>query len=100
VPCVATDVGDCTWVLGPHGVIVPPRQSEALARALARLIDLGSGARRQLGQAGRARIVQHFSIHEVVRQYETLHLQVGAADSRRRPRRSAEIAHVRHRRAA
>jgi glycosyltransferase involved in cell wall biosynthesis len=100
VPCVATDVGDCTWVLGPHGVIVPPRQSEALARALARLIDLGSGARRQLGQAGRARIVQHFSIHEVVRQYETLHLQVGAADSRRRPRRSAELAHVRHRRAA
>lgn len=99
VPCVATDVGDCTWVLGPHGIIVPPRQSEALAIALGRLIDLGSEARRQLGQAGRARIIQHFSIHEVVRQYETLHLQVGAAQARRRPRPSAEVAHVRHRRA-
>jgi len=99
VPCVATDVGDCTWVLGPHGIIVPPRQSEALAIALGRLIDLGSDARRQLGQAGRARIIQHFSIHEVVRQYEALHLQVGAAQTRRRPRPSAEVAHVRHRRA-
>ncbi len=99
VPCVATDVGDCTWVLGPHGIIVPPRQSEALANALARLIDLGSDARRQLGQAGRARIVQHFSIHEIVRQYESLHLQVGASHARSRRSWGGEIAHVRHRRA-
>jgi glycosyltransferase involved in cell wall biosynthesis len=99
VPCVATDVGDCTWVIGPHGIIVPPRQSEALANALARLIDLGDDARRQLGQAGRARIIQHFSIHEVVRQYEGLHLQVGAADDRSRRWWGSEIAHVRHRRA-
>jgi len=99
VPCVATDVGDCTWVVGPHGIIVPPRQSEALAIALGRLIDLGSDARRQLGLGGRARIVQHFSIHEVVRQYESLHLQIGAAPARRLPWGSAEVAHVRHRRA-
>jgi glycosyltransferase involved in cell wall biosynthesis len=99
VPCVATDVGDCTWVIGPHGIIVPPRQSEALATALARLIDLGSDARRQLGHAGRARIIQHFSIHEVVRQYESLHLQVGAAHAQSRRLWGSEIAHVRHRRA-
>jgi glycosyltransferase involved in cell wall biosynthesis len=88
VPCVATDVGDSTWVVGPHGLIVPPRQSEALADALARLIDLGADARRQLGLTGRARIVQHFSIQEVARQYEALHLQVGAAHAARRPWRA------------
>jgi glycosyltransferase involved in cell wall biosynthesis len=100
VPCVATDVGDCAWVLGPHGTIVPPRDSEALARALGRLIDLGGEARRQLGLGGRARIVQHFSIHEVVRQYESLHLQVSAAHARgRRQWAGGGMAHVRHRRA-
>ena len=100
VPCVATDVGDCSWVVGPHGIIVPPRQSEALANALARLIDLGSDARRQLGVAGRARILQHFSIQEVVRQYEALHLRVSASHAARRPWRDAEVSGVRHRRAA
>src|SRR5919106_3077691 len=98
VPCVATDVGDSTWVVGPHGLIVPPRQSEALANALGRLIDLGPEARRQLGLGGRARIVQHFSIHEVVRQYEALHLQVGASRAVRR-RSGDRILRVRHRRA-
>ncbi len=83
VPCIATAVGDCAWVLGPHGIIVPPRQSEHLAAALGRLIDLGASARRQLGLAGRARIIQHFSIQDVARQYEALHLQLSAAHSAR-----------------
>jgi glycosyltransferase involved in cell wall biosynthesis len=99
VPCVATDVGDCAWVLGPHGVIVPPRQNEALANALGRLIDLGADARRQLGLAGRARIIQHFSIQEIARQYESLHLQISAAQAVRRSWRGGGAAHVRPRRA-
>jgi glycosyltransferase involved in cell wall biosynthesis len=99
IPCVATDVGDCTWVVGPHGLIVPPRQSEALANALARLIDLGADARRQLGLAARARILQHFSIQEVVRQYEALHLRINAARASGQPRVAEEVVSVRHRRA-
>jgi glycosyltransferase involved in cell wall biosynthesis len=100
VPCVATDVGDCSWVVGPHGTIVPPRQSEAMATALARLIDLGGDARHQLGLAGRARILQQFSLQEVVRQYEALHRSVSAAHASRRSRWQEAITHVRHRRAA
>jgi glycosyltransferase involved in cell wall biosynthesis len=100
VPCVATDVGDCTWVVGPHGLIVPPRQSDALAHALGRLIDLGADARRQLGLAARARILQHFSIPEVVRQYEALHLRVHASRASVRPQVVGdEVVGVRHRRA-
>jgi glycosyltransferase involved in cell wall biosynthesis len=99
VPCIATDVGDCTWVVGPHGLIVPPRQSDALAHALGRLIDLGADARRQLGLAARARILQHFSIQEVVRQYEALHLRINAARASGQPRVAEEVVSVRHRRA-
>ena len=100
VPCVATDVGDCTWVIGPHGLIVPPQQSEALANALARLIDLGVDARQQLGRAARARVLQHFSIQEIVRQYEALHLQVSTEPAVRQPWQHGEMAGVRHRRPA
>jgi glycosyltransferase involved in cell wall biosynthesis len=99
VPCVATDVGDCRWVIGPHGAIVPPRQSEALASALGRLLDLDPQARQQLGLAGRARILQQFSLQEVVSQYEALHLRVGAAHGAPRSRRDEEIQAVRQRRA-
>jgi glycosyltransferase involved in cell wall biosynthesis len=100
VPCVATDVGDCSWVIGPHGIIVPPRDSEALANALGRLLDLGPDARHQLGLAGRARILQHFSMQEVVAQYETLHLRVSAAHGARRSWRDQEIQGAQPRRAA
>jgi glycosyltransferase involved in cell wall biosynthesis len=100
VPCVATDVGDCGWVLGPHGIIVPPRDSDALADALGRLIEIGGDARHQLGLAGRARILQHFSLQEVVRQYEALHRSVSAAYMSRRSRRPEAVADVRHHRAA
>jgi glycosyltransferase involved in cell wall biosynthesis len=99
VPCVATDVGDCSWVIGPHGVIVPPRHSEALAIALARLLDLGPDARHQLGLAGRARILQHFSLQEIVGQYEALHLRVSASHAARRSWRDQDMHGVRHGRA-
>jgi glycosyltransferase involved in cell wall biosynthesis len=39
VPCVATDVGDSTLIIGPYGKIVPPRQAEALRHAIATTLD-------------------------------------------------------------
>ena len=99
VPCVATAVGDCAWVLGPHGIIVPPRQSEDLAAALGRLIELGTDARHRLGLAGRAWIIEHFSIQDVARQYEALHLEVSAAPAEGRRWRALEPAPAPPRRA-
>jgi glycosyltransferase involved in cell wall biosynthesis len=78
VPCVATDIGDCAWIVGDAGLIVPPADSRALAEALRRLIELGPDGRRRLGQAGRARTLEHFSIREIVRRYEELYEDVMA----------------------
>ena len=49
VPCVTTDVGDATWLVGQGGIAVPSGNPEALARALGSLIQLGQEARREDG---------------------------------------------------
>lgn len=77
VPCVATDIGDSRWILGDTGAIVPPRDPDALAQALARMLELGEEGRRRLGERARARIVQEFSVGDVVRRYEQVYEQVG-----------------------
>lgn len=60
VPCVATDVGDARHLISDTGFIVPPRDSQALANAWRKLLD--AGERRRLGDAGRERMVQNFSL--------------------------------------
>ena len=76
LPCVATDVGDCRFLLGEGGAIVPPRDPAALADALRRLIGLPPEARRELGQAGRARIEREFALPSVAKHYEHLYDRV------------------------
>ncbi|MHB8170314.1 MAG: glycosyltransferase family 4 protein [Thermincolia bacterium] len=73
VPCVVTDVGDSAWIVGETGMVVPPRNSEALAHAWKELIDLGLEGRRALGIAARERIIKYFSLSSVVEQYEALY---------------------------
>jgi len=76
VPCVVTDVGDSAWVVGNTGKVVPPRNPEALATALAQLVAMGRENRRILGQRARQRILKNFSLDVVVKRYEQLYLDV------------------------
>jgi L-malate glycosyltransferase len=68
VPVVATDVGgvaECV-VPGETGLLVPPNDSDALAKALGSLI--GSPQDRiAMGEAGRRRLLRSFSSHSQVR---------------------------------
>jgi len=60
LPVVATDVGDVPRVLdSDSGLLVPPQQPEALARAIAALLA-DPTQRRRLGAGGRARVLAHF----------------------------------------
>jgi glycosyltransferase involved in cell wall biosynthesis len=60
--CVATDVGDCAWLLGDTGMIVPPNDHQALASAWRQLEVAGHDARVDLGKRARARIEQQLSM--------------------------------------
>lgn len=78
VPCVVTDVGDSAWVVGGHGVVVPPDQPAALAAGWATLVEAGAEGRARLGERARERVVEHFSLERVVAQYEELYHSLAA----------------------
>jgi glycosyltransferase involved in cell wall biosynthesis len=82
VPCVATDSGDASEILGPTGAIVPPRDAAALAAALDRIITLDPQARRAMGLAGRLRIAEAYDLGSIVARYENLYDEILAAPSR------------------
>jgi glycosyltransferase involved in cell wall biosynthesis len=73
VPCVVTDVGDSGFLVGDTGMTVPPRNPEALAHAIEKLIAAGSARRKELGLAARKRIESEFSLSKMTRRYEDLY---------------------------
>ena len=68
LPCVATNVGDTTRVLGSAGVVVPPRDPQALAGALHALIS-GQVDRNGLATLARRRIETEFSMEGCLQRY-------------------------------
>lgn len=84
LPVVATRVPGCVDAVidGETGLLVPPRDAEALARAISRYLDDPELARRH-GQAGRARVLADFrreGIWEALAAtYEDLLARSGAA---------------------
>ena len=76
VPCVVTDVGDSAKIVDVTGIVVPPRNPQALADGWARLIEMGAEARYKLGIAARKRIQDNYSLSTISRQYEDLYHKV------------------------
>jgi len=76
VPCVVTDVGDCSLIVQDTGKVVPPRDPERLAQACCSLIEIGEEERRQIGRLGRERIERCFSLPKVAERYEALYEEV------------------------
>jgi glycosyltransferase involved in cell wall biosynthesis len=74
VPGVATTVGGNPEALedGVSGLLVPPRDAGALARAIAAVLD-GPALAARLAHAARERVRSHFSEGELVRRTERLY---------------------------
>jgi glycosyltransferase involved in cell wall biosynthesis len=73
VPSVATDVGDVRQIVGDTGVVVPPRDAEALAKGWAKVAALGVEGRLSLGVRARARIIERYTLASIARQYADLY---------------------------
>lgn len=85
IPFVATNVGDCKALLegereddhfGPAGLVVPVMNSEAMAKAILRLIrepDLMA----RMGQAGRKRVEAYYSREGMLDAFRNIYSQLG-----------------------
>jgi glycosyltransferase involved in cell wall biosynthesis len=73
-PVVATSVGGTVEAVAHErtGLLVPPRDSAALAHAMLRVLSDNAAAKR-FGRAGRERIENEFSVSRMVAQYEDLY---------------------------
>ena len=74
VPVVATDVGGNPEVVekGVTGLLVPPRDAEALARAIGQFLDQPSLGTK-FGVAGRERVSKRFTLEQMTQSTERLY---------------------------
>lgn len=66
-PCVATDVGDSRTIIGDTGLICPPRDPDALASAVLRMLPDMNAA--EIQEKCRSRIVNNFTRDHMVAGY-------------------------------
>ncbi|WP_454696398.1 glycosyltransferase family 4 protein [Achromobacter aegrifaciens] len=82
VYCVVTDVGDAAFIVGDTGVVVPPEQSEALARGIeTALREVASRGRARAGEAGRARVLENFDLARMVQGYIRVWRRISGAQA-------------------
>jgi glycosyltransferase involved in cell wall biosynthesis len=65
-PCVVTDVGDCDWIVGNTGVVVPAKNPNALVQGWQSLLSRLETEGAMLGKEARERIENQFSEHNLV----------------------------------
>ena len=73
VPCVATAVGESSFIIGKTGLVVPSQDSKLLAKALTEMIEYGTKKRLLLGDLARDRIKKYFSLDTVTIEYKKLY---------------------------
>jgi glycosyltransferase involved in cell wall biosynthesis len=94
LPVVATAVGGADELIDDRrtGLLVPARDPEALAAALARVIG-DAAAREAMGRAARARAESAFDLVHTIKRYEDLYEEV--LSTRRRPLAGERASHQR-----
>lgn len=76
-PVVATHVGGIPEVVddGKTGILVPPSRPEVMANAIITLIE-NKRIAKEMGEAGKRRVQQLFSVEQMITHYEKLYLDL------------------------
>ncbi len=75
-PVIATDVGGVRELVGDTGVLVPAKDSQALAEAMLAVMERRPEERTAMGRAARERILKNFSMDAKADEWEGLYCSV------------------------
>ena len=73
VPCVATDIGECSQIIGNYGLIVHINDENELENAINHIIIMPNNERYFLGMNARTRIIENYSIDAMIDKYRVLY---------------------------
>jgi len=76
-PCVATDVGGVAEAVAETGVVVPPRDPQAMADACVKLLE-DPELRTRLGAAARQRVLTYFTVDQAISTFNELYRALAA----------------------
>lgn len=66
IPCVVTDVGDAARIVGDTGIVVPPKNQEAMANGIQEMLNRLEEGSENVSRRARQRICEHFGIMSMV----------------------------------
>lgn len=76
-PCICTNVGDCSFIIGNTGWIVPPKKSKELAKGIEiALSELGSQKWDERINHARLRIKEKFDINQMIESLNNLWIKI------------------------
>lgn len=73
VPCVVTDVGDSSLIVGPSGITVPPHDYQALYSALSNMLNKSRDDYKYLAHIARDRVINKYNITNITECYLNLY---------------------------
>lgn len=90
---VSTDVGGVREAVGDTGLVVPPRDPAAMARAALDLLR-DPARRAALGEAARLRVIEQFTLRQTIDAFRGIYVGLGAESEHRAARRCGGVAWV------
>ncbi|SDJ87249.1 GT4 family glycosyltransferase PelF [Streptomyces indicus] len=72
---VSTDVGGVREAVGDSGLVVPPRDPEAMARAALELLR-DAPRRAAMGEAARLRVIEQFTLRQTIDTFRAVYLEL------------------------
>ncbi len=74
---VSTDVGGVREAVGDTGLVVPPREPEAMARAALELLR-DPERRAAMGQGARLRVIEQFTLRQTIDTFRSIYTELAA----------------------